>query len=917
MTDRTVRVRLLAEATGYIQGVEAARKKTSELGSEAEKLAAKRESFTQLGQGALAVGTLAAVGVGAAVASFSTFDAAMSNVQATTHETSANMGLLRQAALDAGAQTVFSATESANAIDELGKSGMSTADILAGGLTGSLSLASAGSLGVARAAEITSITLEQFNLRGDQASRVADVLAAGAGKAMGSVDDLAQALKFVGPVSSAMGVSLEETTGVLALFAQQGIIGEQAGTSLRGMLTSLTSPSAQARTEIERLGLQIYDEQGNFLGLENAAGQLAGAYRGMDDASRDASLGIIFGRETITAATALYQAGAEGVAEWTASVDDSGYAAETAAMKLDNLKGDIEALQGSIETGLIETGAAANDVMRGMVQGATDLVNVYNDLPDPAQGAVLAVGGVTAAVGLAGGAALIAVPKVAEFWGALETLGLRGEAAKGKLGALTSFLGGPWGIALGVGVTAIALFGAEQARRSADVDAFTKTLDQQTGAVTDNTTELVTAALSAKDAFLWMQGQSTYDYAEQLGLGLDTVTEAALGNRDAIRELEAAYAAAFGEEGSASYIEDADTAEAWDRLWESIERQNGVVSDAKDRHDQLAEATKGTTEAAEGSVEGSELQAGGYQAVTDAAAGLEEQIDGLIEKILGQNDLNSTAIQRNAEWQAAIQNLTGALDSESRSLNQATVEGSANAAALSQIAQTGIDAALAQYEVDKTTMGAKAAAEKLTGTLADQRTKFEQAASAAGFNADEVKGLADQIFQVPDSKTINFYANTDNAKWTIDDFMADYGTRTGTINYRATLPDLNGEASGSGRMGSFATGGYTGPGGKWDAAGVVHRGEFVSTQETLAKPANRAALEYMHAGGDIRAFNARQWSSAPSSRAVAPVATAAPMPTTLEGNLYLDSGEFIGRVRGEIAADRKRAQLQFSNGLQP
>jgi TP901 family phage tail tape measure protein len=88
---------------------------------------------------------------------------------------------------------------------------------------------------------------------------------------MGSVEDLANGLKFVGPVAASMGVSLEETTGVMALFAQQGIIGEQAGTSLRGVLSSLTAPSAQARSEIERLGLSIYDSEGLCRSLSGTA----------------------------------------------------------------------------------------------------------------------------------------------------------------------------------------------------------------------------------------------------------------------------------------------------------------------------------------------------------------------------------------------------------------------------------------------------------------------------------------------------------------------------------------------------------------------------------------------------------------------------------------------------------------------
>src|SRR5690606_17003244 len=155
------------------------------------------------------------------------------------------------AALEAGGATVFTATESANAIEELGKAGVETADILGGGLAGSLDLAASAQLGVARAAEITGITLKQFKLDGTEAGRVADVLSAGANKAVGSVEDLANGLKFVGPQAAAVGVSLEDTVATLALFADQGIIGEQAGSALRGMLASLTAPSRQAQAALD------------------------------------------------------------------------------------------------------------------------------------------------------------------------------------------------------------------------------------------------------------------------------------------------------------------------------------------------------------------------------------------------------------------------------------------------------------------------------------------------------------------------------------------------------------------------------------------------------------------------------------------------------------------------------------------
>lgn len=453
MADRTLKVTLRANVAEFENNMRAASKSVREVyesSTDAEqRLQMQSQAMSELGQTSLVAGGVLAAGIGVAVASYADFDAAMSEVQASTHETADNMDALRDAAVAAGADTAFSASEAANAIDELAKAGVSTQDILSGGLTGSLDLAAAGGLGVARAAEIASITMSQFGLAGSDAAHIADVLSAGAGKALGSVDDLANGLKFVGPVAASMGISLEETTGVLALFAQQGIMGEQAGTSLRGVLSSLTSPSKEARAEIERLGLQLYDAQGNFLGLQNAAGQLSTAYTTMDGASRDASLGIIFGRETVTAATALYQAGAQGVDEWTRAVDDSGFAADQAQMRMDNLKGDLEGLAGSFETAMINLGEGADGPLRGFVQGLDDLVDGVGQMPPELQRMALGFSAFAAGTLIAGGGALTLIPKVAEARLSLATLGV---TAAGTKAALASVFTNPatWGIAAAV-----------------------------------------------------------------------------------------------------------------------------------------------------------------------------------------------------------------------------------------------------------------------------------------------------------------------------------------------------------------------------------------------------------------------------------------------------------------------------------
>src|SRR5690606_33635305 len=180
----------------------------------------------------------------------------------------------------------------------------------------------------------------------------------------------------------------------------------------------------------------LYDAQGNFLGLENAAGELSKAYSGMTGQARDASLGIIFGNQQITAATALYRGGADGVAQWTDAVNDSWYASETAAMRLDNLRGDIEALSGAFDTAMISMGEGADGPLRHFVQQLTGMVDAFNGLPDWAQQSTLAVGGLTAAVALGTGAFMLGVPKIAAYNAAIATMGPGAQSAARFVGAL-------------------------------------------------------------------------------------------------------------------------------------------------------------------------------------------------------------------------------------------------------------------------------------------------------------------------------------------------------------------------------------------------------------------------------------------------------------------------------------------------
>lgn len=241
--NRNITVRLLADTSKFTAGM-------AKVSAEAEKTSTTMEATggkTKLLTTGIAAAGIAATALGiAAVRMAADFDASMSTVQANTGASADEMSLLRQAAIDAGADTVYSATDAADAINELGKAGMSTSDILSGGLNGALDLAASDGMEVAEAAELMSSAMAQFNLTGADATRIADALAAGAGKAQGSARDLGYALQQSGMVANSFGISMEETVGTLTSFANAGMTGSDAGTSLKSMLIALANPTKKS-----------------------------------------------------------------------------------------------------------------------------------------------------------------------------------------------------------------------------------------------------------------------------------------------------------------------------------------------------------------------------------------------------------------------------------------------------------------------------------------------------------------------------------------------------------------------------------------------------------------------------------------------------------------------------------------------
>ena len=799
MADRSVVVRLKAQADDYVAGMEKAASATREVGTEAEKLAQQRQSFEMLGRSALAMGAVAAAGVALAISKWADFDQAMSNVRAATHESEAGMEQLSNAALDAGARTVFSAEEAANAIEELAKAGVSTADILSGGLDGALDLAAAGGLGVAEAAGIAATALKTFNLEGTDMAHVSDLLAAGAGKAMGDVTDLSAALNQSAMVANATGLSIEETTAGLAAFASQGLIGSDAGTSFKSMLQALTPTSGAAADKMKELGISAYDQQGKFVGLAEFAGQLKSSLSDLTVEQQQAALKTIFGSDAIRAATVLYSEGESGIQKWIEAVDDQGYAAETAAARLDNLKGDLEALGGALDTALIKTGEGADGPLRAMVQWITDAVDAYNDLPPAMQSVALGAGILAAAVGLLGGSFLLAVPKFAEFKIALETLGISAGKASGALLGVGRFLTGPWGIALMAAAAVTTVLVGENRKLAQQSQDLADTLDDATGSITANST-----AWAANQ----LQTEGVLSAAKRLGISSDDMTQAWLGNADALDVVNERLGKF---KNDADFRMDNTDWKGWsDDLADvgyALDGSNKVLGDAKTRHDELAEATEASSEAASDAVGPAGEQANALEQLSGVASDTADSVAGLSDDIRNFGSAQFDTERAAISFQESLASLDEQMQSGAASLDITTQAGRDTQSAL-------LDVAAAANENAASIAAVGGSTDAIQGALEAGRQKIIDTRLALGDSAAAAKAYADRLIATPEAvKTQVQLSGVEAAQRIIDNFIAANASKR--INIAVGAGGTGGQVVGNANGGvyengikAFAAGGF-------------------------------------------------------------------------------------------------------------
>lgn len=826
--NKNIVIRLMADTASY----EAA---MTRAGSTAKTVASGMENTGRksalIASGMTAAGlAVAAFGV-AAVKMAADFDQQMSTVQANTGATSAQMDQLRAAAIEAGASTVYSATDSADAINDLGKAGMSVTDILTGGLSGALNLAASDGMAVGDAAEYMANALSMFHLKGSQASQVADTLAAGAGKAVGNVSDFGEALNNCGAQANSFGMNVQETTGVLALFAQNGTIGAEAGTQLNSMLMKLAAPSAEASNTMKELGISAYDAQHHFVGMANFAGQLQKAEKGLTDEQRNQANATIFGSYAIKAANYLYEAGESGVNKWTKAVSESGYAAEQAAAKNNNLKGDLENLGGSMESLMISVGEGAQGPLRKMVQGLDTLVDAFAGLPsgaqqtlvvmaslagvfgavhkaagnlngstsrmanniglaiDPIQRVKTALGSAQTAFDLFKGSSMSASEQMEAFGTSASKAQLKTAGFKAVGSSIMSLLGGPWGIALTVAGVALSAFVSQQQKAKAASEQLESALESGS----DVASEIAGAYQDMSSG-----GVKLTTWLDKAGISLTDMTSAAMGNEAALKRVN-------------KQIKEIDKpgigATAASAIKKALKEESKAYDDASRKANEKSKAAKNAVDADGKSAAAAKEAANANKELGSSASDASSQIDNLVQALFGLESGNLTADQavdqlnqKIGELSKTCENNGVVFDQNGNLLDRFSEEGTKTKQALEDIASSAQNAAEKILKQGESTGFSSGEIERANGVLQDARDAIIRQAEASGMSEQAANALADRWGLSSDS----IKASIDNIKKTADNNKAkldvdDSEAKSKTDNAKKNVDSVN-KAKGTAKL---------------------------------------------------------------------------------------------------------------------
>ena len=394
-----------------------------------EKLKTVGENISSAGQKLLPV-TAGVTALGtASVTTAANFESSMSQVQATMGITkdamstvngqSVNtMDTLSKLAKKMGAETAFSASECAEALNYLALAGYDTQQ-MCDTLPTVLNLAAAGDIALADASDMVTDAMSALGMGVDEAETMVDQMAKTASTTNTSVAQLGEGILTIGATAKSIKGGTAELNTALGILANNGIKGAEGGTHLRNIILSLQSPTDIAAKQMEALGLSVYDSEGNMRSLNDILGDLDTSMDGMTSAEKSNIISKIFNKTDLSSVNALLANTGGTWDELQQKIIESGGAAQQMAdTQLDNLQGQITILKSALEGLAISFGELLMPAIKQIVGWMQTFVDWLNGLDDGTKKTIVTIGLLAAALG----PVLIVIGKVISAVGTIMTV---------------------------------------------------------------------------------------------------------------------------------------------------------------------------------------------------------------------------------------------------------------------------------------------------------------------------------------------------------------------------------------------------------------------------------------------------------------------------------------------------------------
>jgi TP901 family phage tail tape measure protein len=761
-----------------------------------DTLAGKISALGKLALGAAATGFATLAGIG--TKAFLDFDDKMTQSLAIMGEISGPMReRMENAARQVAKTTRFSAAQAAESYFFLASAGLSAEQSISA-MPQVAKFATAGMFDLARATDLATDAQSALGLVAkdparnlENLTRVTDVLTAANILSNATVEQFSTSLTTkAGPALRAVGKDIEEGVAVLAAFAAQGIKGEEAGTQLAIVMRDLQTRALANKDAFERAGVAVFDSSGEMNNLGDIIGQLERRLSGMSDAAKRAELAQLgFTDKSVGALLALLGM-SDQIKQYEADLRGMAGVTEDVAKKQDEaFAGKLRMVQNRVIDFGITIGKALVVATFAVGETVGEMGRMFGDLPAPVK---------VATVGLLGLA--VSVPLVI---GALRKLRAMARSVQLALAAMSTtarfatLSAGAIGIALAAGAAVLAFYARKNIQAEERVDALTDSIDRQTHALTKNTRIL---------AFKNLEEDGAIANAKKLGIDLNTLADAYLGDAHAIQVVNSQLEAHIGKTQEASRFNDV----AQEKLTEEAEAAALLSGAISEGNIQVDEAIQRSRDRAAAGLEAADADEEMAAATETATAEIVEQVDAVKELVDNLDDMVSTVFKaRDAErdYEAALDDAREALKRNGATLDINTEKGRDNEKALDRIAESARLEAARVLEAAERQGDLAAGHEEATDKMKDARREFIKVAREMGLTKDEAKDLADQLGLIPGNYVAKIAADTSGAMRQVGAFLTWVDQQTGRVRI-----------VGTGFAGGFAHGG-TAPAGSTAVVG--------------------------------------------------------------------------------------------------